>query len=102
MSFKEPEGQLARWLDTLSEYDFEIRHRAGRIHGNADALSRIDHDAGIWSKSERKPVAAITIATHSKDLQKQQSDDPEIAEVIEWLRNAHRPGWDKISTRSTS
>lgn len=102
MSFKEPEGQLARWLDTLSEYDFEIRHRAGRIHGNADALSRIDHDAGIWSKSERKPVAAITIATHSKDLQKQQSDDPEIAEVIEWLRNAHRPSWDKISTRSTS
>lgn len=52
MSFKEPEGQLARWLDTLSEYDFEIRHRAGRIHGNADALSRIDHDAGICSKSE--------------------------------------------------
>ena len=41
MNFKEPEGQLARWLDTLSEYDFEVQHRAGRLHRNADAMSRI-------------------------------------------------------------
>lgn len=32
------EGQLAKWMDTLSEYDFKIRNRAGRIHGNADVL----------------------------------------------------------------
>lgn len=41
----------------------EIYHRAGRIHCNADALSRID-DAGIWNKSERKPVAAISDFSH--------------------------------------
>ncbi|XP_060564385.1 uncharacterized protein LOC132723637 [Ruditapes philippinarum] len=39
-NFKQPEGQVARWLETLSIYDFEIKHRAGRIHSNADALSR--------------------------------------------------------------
>ena len=40
LSFKNPEGQLARWLDVLSEYHFSITHQAGRSHGNADGLSR--------------------------------------------------------------
>ncbi|KAG1925231.1 thy-1 membrane glycoprotein [Pimephales promelas] len=37
---KEPEGQLARWLEKLVEYEFEIVHRPGRFHTNADSLSR--------------------------------------------------------------
>ena len=39
-NFRQPEGQIARWLQKLQEYDFEIVHRAGRSHVNADALSR--------------------------------------------------------------
>ena len=39
-NFKEPEGQLARWLERLQEYDFTILHRPGRKHQNADSLSR--------------------------------------------------------------
>jgi len=38
-TFKQPEGILARWIETLSEYDYEIEHRPGRLHSNADALS---------------------------------------------------------------
>ncbi|KAI7809323.1 hypothetical protein IRJ41_005269 [Triplophysa rosa] len=38
--FKRPEGQLARWLEELSQYNFVIEHRPGSHHGNADALSR--------------------------------------------------------------
>ncbi|KAM6975889.1 retrovirus-related Pol polyprotein from transposon 412 [Tautogolabrus adspersus] len=37
---KEPEGQLARWLEKLAEYDFRVIHRPGKNHQNADALSR--------------------------------------------------------------
>lgn len=37
---KEPEGQLARWLEKLGEYDFQVVHRPGRYHGNADSFSR--------------------------------------------------------------
>ena len=42
-NFKEPEGQLACWLEQLEEYDFDIVHRQGKLHTNADALSRIPH-----------------------------------------------------------
>ncbi|CAI5670379.1 unnamed protein product [Oreochromis niloticus] len=37
---KEPEGQLARWLEKLAEYDLGIIHHPGRVHTNADSLSR--------------------------------------------------------------
>ena len=40
-SFREPEGQMARWLVELSAYNLIIRHRPGKTHGNADGLSRI-------------------------------------------------------------
>ena len=40
MNLKEPEGQLARWLEVVSEYDVTIQHRPGTKHGNADGLSR--------------------------------------------------------------
>lgn len=38
--FKEPEGQIARWLEILSGFQMDIVHRAGRIHNNGDAMSR--------------------------------------------------------------
>ena len=41
--FKEPEGQVQRWLQQLSQFDFEIHvvHRPRLKHGNADAMSRL-------------------------------------------------------------
>lgn len=41
MNFREPGGQLARWLEQLQEFDFEMCHRPGRKHQNADALSQL-------------------------------------------------------------
>jgi hypothetical protein len=40
LNFKLVEGQLARWLTFLSAYDNVIEYRQGKIHNNADALSR--------------------------------------------------------------
>ena len=39
LSFKEPEGQLARWMETL--YDFEIRHRASWPSGSLKLSSQV-------------------------------------------------------------
>lgn len=40
MFFKDLDGQLARWLERLQEYEFEVQHRKGESHKNADGLSR--------------------------------------------------------------
>ena len=39
-NLRNPEGQVARWLEKLSAYDWEVEHRPGRLHGNADEWSR--------------------------------------------------------------
>lgn len=40
---KDTNQKLYRWSLQLQEYDYEIRHRAGKEHINADVLSRIYH-----------------------------------------------------------
>ena len=40
LNFKEPQGQLARWLEYIFQFRFHIVHRDGKKHTNADALSR--------------------------------------------------------------
>ncbi|XP_013381256.1 uncharacterized protein LOC106152279 [Lingula anatina] len=40
LRFKEPQGQLARWIEELSQYHMIVQHRPGVKHQNADALSR--------------------------------------------------------------
>lgn len=40
LNFKDPTGQLARWLEKVQEFDFDIVHRKGTLHSNADGLSR--------------------------------------------------------------
>ena len=78
-NFKNPEGQTARWLEKLQEYSFEIEHRPGHKHNNADALSR------------RPPVSATNISTdfvydkctgYATDLVTLQRNDPIIGPVI--------------------
>ena len=44
MRFKDIEGQLARWLEELAQFDMQIVHRKGKEHANADALSRLPDD----------------------------------------------------------
>ena len=41
MRFRHVEGQLARWLEELSQYDVQVVHRKGSLHSNVDGLSRI-------------------------------------------------------------
>ncbi|KAK3099399.1 hypothetical protein FSP39_003829 [Pinctada imbricata] len=41
--FKNPEGVVARWIAFLETYDFEIQHRKGSLHTNADSLSRVKY-----------------------------------------------------------
>jgi len=41
--FKQPEGIIGRWLQKLQEYQFTVVHRPGRLHSNADSMSRLSY-----------------------------------------------------------
>jgi hypothetical protein len=54
-NFKEPSGQLARWMEKLEDYNFKIEHQKASATSNADGLSRRPCTQGCphCSKSER-------------------------------------------------
>ncbi|MCG8112563.1 MAG: hypothetical protein N0E59_17555, partial [Candidatus Thiodiazotropha taylori] len=83
MKTKEPEGQQARWIETLAEYDFEVKHRPGKRHGNADALSRAptrkDTKEAVRTASTREAGIELT------SLREEQLNDPELKMVSKWL-----------------
>jgi len=61
MFFKDLEGQLARWLERLQQYDFEVLYRKSRIHGNADGLSRRQcetDDCGYCTRVKEKHASS--------------------------------------------
>jgi transposase InsO family protein len=68
----EPIGQQSRWLEKLAEFDFNIVHRPGLKHGNADALSRRPCGYCGMVDGDVMVVSAITSVT-SEPVNEQQS-----------------------------
>ena len=111
-SFRDPEGQMARWIQRLDSFDYEIMHRPGKKHGNADGLSRLPCGQ---CKREGCPAPAGTgeapgalgsaegaatcnrVATRSTDdpalarwVQAQQ-EDPVLSRVRTWVEEVSPP-----------
>ena len=97
--FKEPEGQIAQWVQKLQEYEFTIIHRPGTCHKNADAMSRIPcKQCGIIPATETLALAAVTgpsvasLGEYSPaDLRTAQLDDPSIRLVLTSKEANKRP-----------
>lgn len=53
-------AQNARWVETLSNYKFEIQHRSGSLHGNADSLSRFAIEQATANQSNNTWATDIT------------------------------------------
>lgn len=79
MNTKEQTGRLARWSLALQQHDFEICHRPGTAHKNADALSRIVAVAALNTYSWYK--SAIT----EEQFKNLQQNDPELNALIQYL-----------------
>ena len=62
-NFKNPRGQVARWLERLSDFDFEVEHRPGQLHGNADGLSSLPRDDGASVNVERDATLIQSVNT---------------------------------------
>lgn len=72
-SFKNPESQLARWLEQLQEYDCHVIHRAGHQQSNGDVLSRTPGRQGgqetcTTESEEYTPVTAVVNAVDQANL----------------------------------
>ena len=81
----EPSHQVARWLESLAEFRFQLEHRAGAKHGNADGLSccvdcpqctRIEDRDGGPTREElatgRPQVTAISLTPTISDAELEQ------------------------------
>ncbi|GFW90371.1 retrovirus-related Pol polyprotein from transposon 412 [Trichonephila clavipes] len=113
LNFKNSEGQIARWIQRLQEYDVEIRHRKGPAHENADALlrrpcpesckycSRIEKKFGVIGPIVRQVTTPSTSALDpwsDESIQKDQLADPEIKTIIEFKESSdEKPSWQDIA-----
>ena len=79
----EPIGQQARWLEILEEFDFQVAHRPGRQHVNADSLSR--RVAAACQQSSATPDQQID-PPDVVDWPTAQQNDPVIGEVYRLVR----------------
>jgi len=116
-TFKRPEGILARWMETLAEFDFEIEHRPGRLHSNVDGVSRqfckqclnkatkirwVDELDRADELTEPLGVHSIAIAPEISDVEMRefQAEDPDLGPVIGWLQGEQPPTSDIVRQQS--
>ena len=105
-NFKEPERQLARWLERLQEYTFTVVHRPGNQHKNADALSRVPcNQCGrvthVYSPAYLAAQIGIVTQGHSAaDVHDQQLNDPSIGPVLKAKESGATPNLESKNMES--
>jgi len=89
-----PNNLFACWLSEIQSYDFEVRHRPGRLHSNADTLSRYPF------KGEDKPelVPSDAVMTVSKeDFAAIQENDLYAGALMKFLKKGETPVEQKLA-----
>ncbi|KFD60516.1 hypothetical protein M514_27303 [Trichuris suis] len=88
-SFKDADGQWARWQHKLQRFRFKVTHRPGKRHGNADSLSRTTckqcgrEDEGLLNDEQPDSCEYTGIQFTDGDSGKeQQHNDPDIAPLL--------------------
>ena len=100
-NFREPEGQVARWLEILAEFDFDVIHRPGKQHGNADSLSR-GHCQQCGEDMELTLDLGSNVVMESTDncwtprwttgeLIRLQKADPDTQQMAQWINEGTLP-----------
>ena len=99
----DPVGQQARWLVQLAPYEFDIVHRPGVRHANADGVSRIPCRQCGRTDDEDNPELVASVTLEGDDdwspetLVVKQNENPEIAEFRELLLQFtdRKPYWSE-------
>ena len=110
---KDVTGRRMRWVIELESYDFELIYRQGRIHSDADALSRLqnadedcatDHDdlegltanepttlLGMEDEDSATAVKYTCLSSYLKKLRYEQDCDPKLSNFKGYVRQRRRP-----------
>ena len=88
-TFKNPEGQVSRWIEVLSAYNFSIEHRAGKLHGNCDGLSRIP--CNVCPGCKRLEEKEMQNSSKSNCACKTQAQKPDLVKVKEGTSGNSKP-----------
>ncbi|KAJ8391411.1 hypothetical protein AAFF_G00090410 [Aldrovandia affinis] len=123
MSFREPEGQVCRWLEKLADFNFTVEHRAGARHTNADALSRRPCAPGGCRYCEKRearerelreevkicpehegggPVCRELQVIGAAEWRTQQEQDSDLQPVLQWVETGQRPPWGEVAGGTTA
>lgn len=113
LSFRNLEGQLARWLERLQQYDFEVCYRSGKSHGNADALSRrpcqifgcryCGKIEATEATAKRECVARIIFSGESDaEWRTAQLRDPVVLMFLRARETNKRPSWQEVTSQETA
>ena len=107
-NMKEPEGQLARWLEQLQEFDFVVIHRRGSSHGNADALSRAGQASGngdgepeLGNKlcSNNGMISAVKHQQDAKTLHQLQVEDENVGVMLKAVSSGKKVSPQELEGR---
>ena len=75
-SVKDTSSRLGRWALELQGYDFDIIHKPGRVHMNADALSRRPYDDQVnTGKASIQVCANESLLSHGSAAQSDQNKE---------------------------
>ena len=122
-NFRNPDGQIARWIQKLQEYDFDVIHRRGTSHQNAAALSRRpcyvkqctycprvenkekeSKTEGSLKMEARQVSARINEENFPEQscwstdkMRKEQEADRTFKPIREGVAKSHRPKWEVIA-----
>ena len=108
-NFREPEGQLARWIERLQEYNFTVVHRPGIRHGNADALSRMpcrqcgrdSHNPTDDVSTQVGVIINLPFQSYpSEEMRKLQLADPSVGPVLQAVELDRKPHPDEVKSWS--
>jgi len=107
LSFKDVEGQLARWMEKLQQYNFEIIYRKGRFHANVDGLSRrpcASAQCRYCARVEMKEgfIARMTLENNQIDWRQEQLNDSDISIFLLGKGIDTRPMWQEVASKRTA
>jgi hypothetical protein len=104
-------GPQARWLERIVEFlPFEVEHRPGRIHSNADGLSRFPWERSNTKTDEQENQDVFLVQKRTKDdayfhnwslgplsgwsrkeIINFQTSDKVISKVAKWVKQEEKP-----------